>query len=67
MHGYESGSIDVADVYKKAFGYEIENMPDVISVSDVLAISVDELDIIDAEEYPLLADTLVQTLIYYLV
>lgn len=65
MHGYENGSIDVADVYKKAFGYEIENMPDVISVSDVLAISVDELDIIDAEEYPLLADTLVQTLIYY--
>lgn len=65
MHGYENGSLDVADIYKKAFGYEIENTPEVISVADVLTISVDGLDIIDAEEYPLLADTLVQTLIYY--
>lgn len=64
MHGYENGSIDVADVYKKAFGYEVEST-EVISVDDILNVSVDELDIIDEEEYPLLADTLKQTLIYY--
>lgn len=64
MHGYENGSIDVADVYKKAFGYEVEST-EVISVDDILNVSIDELDIIDEEEYPLLADTLKQTLIYY--
>lgn len=64
MHGYENGSIDVADVYKRAFGYEVEST-EVISVDDILNVSVDELDIIDEEEYPLLADTLKQTLIYY--
>lgn len=64
MHGFENGSLDIADVYKKAFGYEVE-ATEVISVSDILNAPVTGLDIIDTDEYPLLADTLTQTLIYY--
>ena len=64
MHGFENESLDIADVYKKTFGYEVEPT-EIISVSDILNAPVAGLDIIDAEEYPLLADTLIQTLIYY--
>lgn len=64
MHGFENGSLDIADVYKKAFGYKVE-ATEVISVSDILNVPVTGLDIIDTDEYPLLADTLTQTLIYY--
>ena len=64
MHGFENGSLDIADVYKKTFGYEVEPT-EIISVSDILNAPVVGLDIIDADEYPLLADTLIQTLIYY--
>lgn len=64
MHGFENGSLDIADVYKKTFGYEVEPT-EIISVSDILNAPVAGLDIIDAEEYPLLADTLIQTVIYY--
>lgn len=64
MHGFENGSLDIADVYKKTFGYEVEPT-EIISVTDILNVSIVGLDIIDAEEYPLLADTLIQTLIYY--
>lgn len=64
MHGFENGSLDIADVYKKTFGYEVKTT-EVISVSDILNVSVEELDIIDAEKYPLLSDTLKQTLIYF--
>lgn len=64
MHGFENGSLDIADIYNKTFGYEVEPT-EIISVSDILNVSTSRLDIIDAEEYPLLADTLIQTLIYY--
>ena len=64
MHGFGNGSLDIADVYKKTFGYEVKST-EVISVEDILNVPVGQLDIIDAEEYPLLADTLEQTLIYY--
>lgn len=64
MHGYEEGSLDIAAIYKEAFGYSIES-EEIISVEDVLSVSTSNLDIIDENEYPLLADTLKQTLIYY--
>lgn len=64
MHGFENGSLDIADIYKKTFGHEVEPT-EVISVLDILNVPISGLDIIDAEEYPLLADTLIQTLIYY--
>ena len=64
MHGFESGSLDIADIYKKTFGYEVKPT-EIISVEDILNVPISGLDIIDAEEYPLLADTLIQTLVYY--
>lgn len=64
MHGYENGTLDIAEVYKKTFGYEVEPT-EMISVADILNVSTSGLDIIDADEYPLLADTLTQTLVYY--
>ena len=64
MHGYEVGFLDVAKIYKKAFGYEVEDT-EVISVEDILNLSCTELDIIDSDAYPLLSDTLKQTLVYY--
>jgi len=64
MHGYEDGSLDVAKIYKIAFGYEVEDT-EVISVEDILNLSCTELDIIDSDAYPLLSDTLKQTLVYY--
>lgn len=64
MHGYEEGSLDIAAIYKEAFDYSIKS-EEIISVEDVLSVSTSNLDIIDENEYPLLADTLKQTLIYY--
>lgn len=64
MHGFESGSLDIADIYKKTFGYEVEPK-EIISVEDILNVPTSGLDIIDAKEYPLLAGTLFQTLVYY--
>lgn len=64
MHGFENGSLDIADIYKKTFGYEVKPT-EIISVGDILNVPIVGLDIIDAEEYPLLADTLIQTLVYY--
>lgn len=63
MHGFEHTTVDVGNVYKILFGYDFgeEN----ISVEDVLNQDCSSLNIIDSNEYPLLADTLNQTLIYY--
>ena len=64
MHGYGTGSVDVVPIYKKLFGYEFEGS-EVISVADVLNINCNNLDIIDETRFPLLSETLKQTLIYY--
>lgn len=66
MHGYETQELDVAKIYNKAFGYEVKDT-EIISVNDILNLSTveSELDIIDSTAYPLLADTLKQTLLYY--
>lgn len=63
MHGFEHTTVDVGNVYKTLFGYDFgeEN----ISVEDVLNQDCTSLNIINSNEYPLLADTLNQTLIYY--
>lgn len=64
MHGYGKGILDIAEIYEEAFGYWV--MPsEIISAEDVLNVDITKLDIIDAQQYPLLTDTLSQTLIYY--
>lgn len=64
MHGYGTGSIDIVPIYKKFFGYDfgcVEN----ITVDDILGIDCENLDILDKSSFPLLSNTLEQTLIYY--
>lgn len=64
MHGYETGSVDIVPIYKKLFGYDFGGT-EVISVTDVLNIDCCSLDILDETLFPLLGNTLKQSLIYY--
>lgn len=64
MHGYERGSLDVVPIYNELFGYDFGGQ-EVISTSDILNIDCNALDIIDEESFPLLSETLRQTLVYY--
>ena len=64
MHGYGNGEIDVALVYNYFFG-EVFEKPETISVKDILEVDLDNIEVLDRERVPLLADTLEQTLIYY--
>ena len=63
MHGFEHTTVDVGNVYKTLFGFDFGEVN--ISVEDVLNQNCSSLRIINYNEYPLLADTLNQTLIYY--
>ena len=64
MHGYLQGSVDAALMYKKMFGYDF-GASEIVSVDNVLNLNCEQLDILNENEYPLLANTLKQTLIYY--
>ena len=64
MHGYGTGGIDVVPIYKKLFGYDF-GASEAISVDDILNINYNQLDILDLTIFPLLGNTLKQTLIYY--
>jgi len=63
MHGYENTSIDISEVYYELFGYKFSEQE--ISVNDILALNCSTISILDTEKYPLLAETLKQTLVYY--
>lgn len=64
MHGYENESLDVIPIYNSLFG-NVFNGLEVISVDDILNLDCSNLNIIDKTAYPLLSETLEQTLIYY--
>jgi len=64
MHGYSTESVDVIPIYNKLFGVTLGGT-EMISSADVLGLDVNNLDLMDSTEYPLLAETLEQTLIYY--
>ena len=64
MHGYGTSSLDVIPIYNKLFG-NLFTDSEVISVADILGIDCNNLDILDKSQFPLLSDTLEQTLIYY--
>lgn len=64
MHGYGTSSLDIIPIYNKLFGNLLADS-EVISVADILGIDCNNLDILDKSQYPLLSDTLEQTLIYY--
>lgn len=64
MHGYNSDTVDLVLIYKELFGYNFGGNENV-SVSDIINLNCGNLDFFDNNKYPLLADTLNQTLIYY--
>ena len=64
MHGYESSTVDLVKIYNHFFGKIFDGIENV-SNADVLAIDCDSLDFFDSAEYPLLAETLRQSIIYY--
>ena len=63
MHGYGDAAKDVAQIYDELFGYTFSEQ--MISVDDILNLDCSSIDILDSERYPLLSETLKQTLIYY--
>lgn len=64
MHGYETAAINVTDVYESLFGYRFTT-DYIISSNDILSLDCITIDILDKGQYPLLAETLRQTLVYY--
>lgn len=64
MHGYGTDSLDVVPIYNKLFGEVFEGQ-EIIGVTDILEIDSSNLDILDKTCFPLLVDTLEQTLVYY--
>ena len=64
MHGYGQGGVDVVPIYKKLFGYDF-GVSEVVTVEDILRIDCNNLDILDDNKFPLLSETLKQTLTYY--
>ena len=64
MHGYGTDSLDVVPIYNKFFGDVFEGQ-EIIGVTDILEIDCSNLDILDKTCFPLLSDTLEQTLVYY--
>lgn len=64
MHGYENIQIDVTHIYEKLFGYQFTSAQ-LVSTTDILNIDYNNICILDIQQYPLLAETLRQTLLYY--
>mgnify|MGYP000889484844 CR=1 FL=1 len=64
MHGYSTDGLDVIPIYNSLFG-NVFNGTEIINVSDILNIDCNNLNVLDKNCFPLLADTLEQTLVYY--
>lgn len=64
MHGYGTRAINLVPIYNDLFG-TIFDGEEIISASDVLVIEFENIEIIDSASYPLLNETLKQTLVYY--
>lgn len=66
MHGYKSDKVDIAKAYIELFGNKNNIIPDSyeVSVSDILAKTVDGVNILDSTQYPLLDKTLRHSFTY---
>ncbi len=65
MHGYENVSLNISDYYFELFGYKFQDVN--ISTQEIISINIKNINknFFNDKEYPLLADTLYQTLAYY--
>lgn len=64
MHGYETAQVDITSIYEELFGYRFPTTQ-LVSTDGILHVDCSNIRILDEENYPLLAETLRQTLIYY--
>ena len=64
MHGYETESIDVGEIYKELFGVEIVTSPVHVSARDIIATDLSDVVILKGDGYPLLEKTLRHGLTY---
>ena len=66
MHGYKTGTVDIAKCYINLFGNKDNIIPDryLVSVNDIFAKSLDGQEIVNKEKYPLLNRTLVHSFTY---
>jgi ABC-type lipoprotein export system ATPase subunit len=66
MHGYKTESVDIANAYVELFGNKNNKIPDsyMVSVPNILKMTVDGVEIIDKTQYPLLDKTLRHSFTY---
>ena len=66
MHGYKTGKVDIAKVYLKLFGNidAFKNETCEVSVSDILELTTDGINILDPKKFPLLERTLRHSFTY---
>lgn len=66
MHGYKNEKVDIAKAYIELFGNKDGKIPDTyeVSVPDILAKTVDGVNILDNSQYPLLDKTLRHSFTY---
>ena len=66
MHGYKTDKVDVAKIYMSLFGDKNNAVPESyeISVADILSKTIDGVQILDPNGYPLLDKTLRHSFTY---
>lgn len=66
MHGYKTGTVDIAECYIKLFGNINNIIPNnyKVNVDDILSKTVDGKEIVNKDKYPLLNRTLVHSFTY---
>ena len=64
MHGYEKDKINITEIYNNIFKTGIIKKSHIISACDILAMDVNQIEILDKEAFPLLNKTLRHTITY---
>lgn len=66
MHGYKTGTVDIAECYIKLFGNMNNIIPNnyKVNVDDILSKTLDGKEIVNKDKYPLLNRTLVHSFTY---
>lgn len=66
MHGYKTERVDIAKAYSELFGDHHEQLPDSyeVSVTDILSKTIDGIQLLDTEKFPLLNKTLQHSFVY---
>lgn len=66
MHGYKTGTVDIAECYIKLFGNMNNIIPNnyKVNVDDILSKTLDGKEIVNKDKYPLLNRTIVHSFTY---